>query len=146
MESLRRCFTTLTPSEACLRRSVYDCLVPSSSYTHGVVLILFQAEVTDGATFEKFKWEKPKHDDVVKYLVDEKQFDLERVTNALKRLEKSKEKTSQRRMDAFFKPVASSSAGFKRKKGAGKGKRKSLSCTIANLTPSVLIASKKSKK
>lgn len=88
-----------------------------------------KAEVTDGSTIEKFKWEKPKHDEVVKYLVDEKQFDLERVTNALKRLEKSKEKTSQRRMDSFFKPVASSSStGFKRKKGDTKGKGKTHQC------------------
>lgn len=60
---------------------------------------------------------------LIKYLVEDKQFDEARVDSALKRLEKSRKQTSQTRMDSFFKPInTSATKGFKRKTTKQKGK------------------------
>ena len=48
------------------------------------------------------------------YLCDEKGFNKDRVLNNLSRLEKAKDKASQRRMDSFFKPVESTSTPKKK--------------------------------
>lgn len=84
-------------------------------------------EVVDGATVDDFKPGKVDVEGLKKYLVDEKQFDPIRVNGTIKRIQGSKEQTSQTRMDTFFKPKAGSSAGFNKRKGGddkgGKGKK-----------------------
>lgn len=54
----------------------------------------------------KFVFKQPDEEGIIQYLVNEKQFALDRVKSALKRLKKTKNQTNQRRMDSFFKPAA----------------------------------------
>mmetsp|Transcript_5204 Transcript_5204/g.9373 ORF Transcript_5204/g.9373 Transcript_5204/m.9373 type:complete len:393 (+) Transcript_5204:199-1377(+) len=72
------------------------------------------------------KFSKCDEQGVIDFLVKEKAFDETRVRSSLTKLASTKAATSQKRMDSFFKPVASADAsvGFKRKvdpKAKGKG-------------------------
>lgn len=58
-------------------------------------------EVTKGSEFD-LKWTEPDEDGLIKFLVDEKGFNLERVKNGIVKMKKSKGKSSQMRMESFF--------------------------------------------
>jgi len=70
------------------------------------------------------KWKAPDVEGTVQFLHEEKGFSEERIRNGLKRMEKSKGKTNQGRMDDFFKTakiVSTSKAQTPKRKG---GKQK----------------------
>ncbi len=75
------------------------------------------------------RWGKPDEEGLKKFLIEDKQFAEERVASYIQRIHKSKSKTSQRRMDSFFKvlPMSDSAiAAKKRKATAAKEKAKKL--------------------
>ena len=61
------------------------------------------------------KYRSPDEAGVYAYLCDEKGFNKERIEKALLRLKKTKGKGAQKRMDSFFKPIASTKGSLKRK-------------------------------
>eukprot|EP00474_Spongospora_subterranea_P008992 CRZ09450.1 hypothetical protein [Spongospora subterranea] len=50
----------------------------------------------------KLEWKAPDEDGLIKFLVDEKQFDLDRVKSGLAKLKEAKKKSSQQRLESFF--------------------------------------------
>ncbi len=65
-----------------------------------------------------FKWEAPDLDNLVKYLVEEKGFNEDRVRSGAERLKKNMKSAQQSRLEGFFKPVAKTAeeqASLKRK-------------------------------
>eukprot|EP00940_MAST-03C_sp_MAST-3C-sp2_P002191 g2191.t1 len=59
------------------------------------------AEVTKGSEFS-FKWTDADEEGILKFLVDEKGFNKDRIKSALVNLKKAKKKTQQKRIDSFF--------------------------------------------
>jgi len=53
------------------------------------------------------EWKEPNEEEIVKFLVDEKGFNKERVLSGVRRLKASKDKSSQKRLDSFFHPIPS---------------------------------------
>jgi flap endonuclease-1 len=65
-----------------------------------------------------FKWEAPDIEELVKYLVEEKHFNEDRVRNGAAKLQKNLKTAQQSRLEGFFKPVektAEQKASLKRK-------------------------------
>lgn len=65
-----------------------------------------------------FKWEAPDVDGLVKFLVEEKHFNEDRVRNGASKLQKNMKSAQQSRLEGFFKPVektAEEKASLKRK-------------------------------
>ncbi|XP_056865884.1 flap endonuclease 1 isoform X1 [Raphanus sativus] len=61
------------------------------------------------------KWTSPDEEGIVQFLVNENGFNIDRVTKAVEKIKSAKNKSSQGRLESFFKPVASSSVPAKRK-------------------------------
>lgn len=65
-----------------------------------------------------FKWEAPDVEGLVKFLVEEKHFNEDRVRNGAARLQKNVKTAQQSRLEGFFKPIektAEEKANLKRK-------------------------------
>ena len=65
-----------------------------------------------------FKWEGPDVEGLVKFLVEEKHFNEDRVRNGAAKLQKNLKTAQQSRLEGFFKPVAKTGeekASLKRK-------------------------------
>lgn len=65
-----------------------------------------------------FKWEAPDVEGLIKYLVEEKHFNEDRVRNGAAKLQKNLKSAQQSRLEGFFKPVektAEEKATLKRK-------------------------------
>ena len=67
---------------------------------------LFKNPEVTPASEIKLEWKDPDEAGIIKFLVDEKGFNLERVQNALKRLVGARGKASQQRIEGFFKMAA----------------------------------------
>lgn len=52
-----------------------------------------------------FKWDVPDDEGLIKYLVEEKGFNEDRVRGGAARLKKSSKSSQQSRLDGFFKPI-----------------------------------------
>eukprot|EP00483_Globobulimina_turgida_P000627 UN00627 len=65
-------------------------------------------DVTDAKDLPKFTWDLPKEKELTEYLVEKMSFEIRRVNKGIERLKKCKGKSSQRRLDSFFKVVPSS--------------------------------------
>ncbi|XP_076937774.1 flap endonuclease 1-like, partial [Bidens hawaiensis] len=63
----------------------------------------------------QIKWTAPDEEGLINFLVTENGFNSDRVTKAVEKIKASKNKSTQNRLESFFKPVASSSAPIKRK-------------------------------
>ncbi|ETO10760.1 hypothetical protein RFI_26615 [Reticulomyxa filosa] len=97
---------------------------------HGTIEVLLQKindtkfKVPEGFLFEQVRtlfqkpdvldkkdislaWKDPNDESVLKFLVDEKGFNKDRVLNGLQRLKASKSKSSQKRLDSYFKLIPS---------------------------------------
>ncbi|KAL7674888.1 hypothetical protein ACOME3_001161 [Neoechinorhynchus agilis] len=57
------------------------------------------------ATDLEIKWTVPDEEGLIKFMVEDKGFGLDRIQKGLKKIESSKEKTSQTRIDGFFASV-----------------------------------------
>jgi flap endonuclease-1 len=65
-----------------------------------------------------FKWEAPDVEGLVKFLVEEKHFNEDRVRNGAAKLQKNMKSAQQSRLEGFFKPIektAEEKASLKRK-------------------------------
>ncbi|NWU96679.1 FEN1 endonuclease, partial [Upupa epops] len=89
--------------------------------------LFLQPDVVDPDSVE-LKWTEPDEEQLVRFLCSEKQFNEERIRNGVKRLSKSRQGSTQGRLDDFFK-VTGSITSVKRKepetKGSAKKKAKS---------------------
>lgn len=61
------------------------------------------------------KWSAPDEEGLITFLVNENGFNSDRVTKAIEKIKAAKNKSSQGRLESFFKPVVSSSIPIKRK-------------------------------
>ncbi|XP_048629449.1 flap endonuclease 1-like [Brassica napus] len=52
------------------------------------------------------KWTSPDEEGIVQFLVNENGFNIDRVTKAVEKIKSAKNKSSQGRLESFFKPVA----------------------------------------
>lgn len=83
-----------------------------------------EPDVTSPENLEPPKWKSPDAEGLVQFLVTEKQFSEDRIRKGMQRIEASKSKASQGRLESFFGPatIKSSNVGTKRKDAAsGKG-------------------------
>ncbi|NXQ60617.1 FEN1 endonuclease, partial [Anthoscopus minutus] len=88
--------------------------------------LFLEPDVIDPDTVE-LKWSEPDEEQLVQFMCGEKQFNEERIRNGIRRLSKSRQGSTQGRLDDFFK-VTGSITSAKRKepepKGAAKKKAK----------------------
>ncbi|CAO2831179.1 unnamed protein product [Amaranthus hypochondriacus] len=63
----------------------------------------------------ELKWGPPDEEGLVNFLVKENGFNIDRVTKAIEKIKAAKSKSSQGRLESFFKPVATDSTPIKRK-------------------------------
>ncbi|KAH9733772.1 Flap endonuclease 1 [Citrus sinensis] len=70
--------------------------------------------VTDEEQLQ-IKWSAPDEEGLINFLVSENGFNSDRVTKAIEKIKAAKNKSSQGRLESFFKPVANTSAPIKRK-------------------------------
>ena len=84
-----------------------------------------EPDVLTGEAVPPLKWSSPNIDGLIKFLVDEKNFDEKRVRTAVDRINSAKSKSSQGRLESFFGPAktVTSGTGMKRKEEASKGKK-----------------------
>uniref|UniRef100_A0A8C5AQY6 Flap endonuclease 1 n=1 Tax=Gadus morhua TaxID=8049 RepID=A0A8C5AQY6_GADMO len=91
-------------------------------------------DVVDCATVD-LKWNEPSEDDLIQFMCTEKQFSEDRIRNGCKKMSKSRQGSTQGRLDSFFSvtgslsskrkvPDAKGSAKKKQKTGATPGKFK----------------------
>ncbi|KAL4034484.1 hypothetical protein IC575_003131 [Cucumis melo] len=66
------------------------------------------------------KWTTPDEEGLLTFLVNENGFNSERVTKAVEKIKAAKNKSSQGRMESFFKPVTNPSVSIKRKETSEK--------------------------
>ncbi|XP_021728043.1 flap endonuclease 1-like isoform X1 [Chenopodium quinoa] len=63
----------------------------------------------------ELKWSSPDEEGLVNFLVKENGFNIDRVTKAIEKIKAAKSKSSQGRLEAFFKPTVTNSVPIKRK-------------------------------
>ncbi|KAG2626105.1 flap endonuclease 1 [Panicum virgatum] len=68
----------------------------------------------------ELKWTAPDEKGLITFLVKDNGFNEDRVTKAIEKIKSAKNKSSQGRLESFFKPVASTSAPLKRKETSEK--------------------------
>eukprot|EP01083_Nonionella_stella_P064532 168275_1 len=85
-------------------------------------------DVTDVKDLPAFKWDGPKEKELKEYLVNKMNFSLDRVDRAIGRLKKCKGKSSQKRLDSFFKVLPSTK---KKKKKVVNSNNKNKKNTLA---------------
>ncbi|CAA0817946.1 Flap endonuclease 1 [Striga hermonthica] len=77
------------------------------------------------------KWSPPDEEGLITFLVNENGFNSDRITKAIEKIKAAKNKSSQGRLESFFKPVASTSVPAKRKETIEKNKKESVKKTKA---------------
>ncbi|KAJ4813857.1 Flap endonuclease 1 [Rhynchospora pubera] len=68
----------------------------------------------------ELKWSPPDEEGIVNFLVNENGFNQDRVTKAIEKIKTAKSKSSQGRLESFFKPIANTSTPLKRKETGDK--------------------------
>ncbi|KAM0951278.1 putative spleen exonuclease [Dioscorea sansibarensis] len=68
----------------------------------------------------ELKWSAPDEEGIVNFLVNENGFNNDRVTKAIEKIKAAKNKSSQGRLESFFKPAANPSMPIKRKETGDK--------------------------
>ena len=83
-----------------------------------------EPDVLSGEAVPAIKWSSPDLEGLIKFLVDEKNFNEQRVRSAVERINNAKSKSAQGRLESFFGPgkTVTSSTGAKRKEEP-KGKK-----------------------
>ncbi|XP_020243981.1 flap endonuclease 1-A isoform X1 [Asparagus officinalis] len=64
---------------------------------------------------EELKWTPPEEEGLVNFLVNENGFNNDRVVKSIEKIKAAKNKSSQGRLESFFKPVVGTSVPVKRK-------------------------------
>lgn len=78
-------------------------------------LFIEPSVLTDGDDQLELKWSPPDEEGLIKFLVNENGFNSDRVTKAIEKIKAAKNRSSQGRLESFFKPVANTSVPAKRK-------------------------------
>lgn len=76
--------------------------VPENFNYVGAREMFQKPDVTDVSDIN-LKWTNPDEEGLIQFLVTEKEFNLDRVKKGIERLKKSKSRSSQKRLDMFFK-------------------------------------------
>lgn len=63
----------------------------------------------------EIKWSAPDEEGLINFLVNENGFNSDRITKAIEKIKAAKNKSSQGRLESFFKPSVSTSVPIKRK-------------------------------
>ncbi|XP_042512970.1 flap endonuclease 1-like [Macadamia integrifolia] len=71
----------------------------------------------------EIKWTSPDEEGLVTFLVNENGFNHDRVIKAIEKIKSAKNKSSQGRLESFFKPVVNTSVPIKRKETSEKSAR-----------------------
>ncbi|CAL5399202.1 unnamed protein product [Camellia sinensis] len=71
------------------------------------------------------KWSAPDEEGLINFLVTENGFNSDRITKAIEKIKAAKNKSTQGRLESFFKPVVSTSAPIKRKETTEKAEKES---------------------
>ncbi|XP_057769655.1 flap endonuclease 1 [Salvia miltiorrhiza] len=69
---------------------------------------------------DELKWSPPDEQGLISFLVNENGFNSDRVTKAIEKIKAAKNKSSQGRLESFFKPVTNTSVPAKRKETSEK--------------------------
>jgi len=88
------------------------------------------ADVTDVSNI-KLKWTDPDEEGLIDFLCTQKEFNIDRVKKGVTRLRKAKGKSSQKRLDSFFKVKPSKKKKKVAKPVKGKGKKRKNSTKTA---------------
>lgn len=80
------------------------------------------------------KWEAPNEEELVKFLVEEKGFNEDRIRSGIKKILKARKGSTQGRLDSFFKVMPSPSPPIKRKNEDTKGSKTNKSKPTAKAT------------
>ncbi|XP_032833433.2 flap endonuclease 1 isoform X2 [Petromyzon marinus] len=86
--------------------------------------LFLKPEVVDTEEVD-LKWNEPDEEGLVAFMVQEKQFNEDRIRNGVKKLLKSKQGTTQVRMDDFFKITGSITSAKRKPEPKGSAKKKS---------------------
>nr|XP_032833433.1 flap endonuclease 1 isoform X2 [Petromyzon marinus] len=86
--------------------------------------LFLKPEVVDAEEVD-LKWNEPDEEGLVAFMVQEKQFNEDRIRNGVKKLLKSKQGTTQVRMDDFFKITGSITSAKRKPEPKGSAKKKS---------------------
>ncbi|KAK7392145.1 hypothetical protein VNO78_20575 [Psophocarpus tetragonolobus] len=74
------------------------------------------------------KWSAPDEEGLITFLVNENGFNSDRVTKAIEKIKAAKNKSSQGRLESFFKPAANLSVPIK---------RKDIKCMLRSFKPAI---------
>uniref|UniRef100_A0A8C1ZQC8 Flap endonuclease 1 n=1 Tax=Cyprinus carpio TaxID=7962 RepID=A0A8C1ZQC8_CYPCA len=87
--------------------------------------LFLEPEVIDGPSVD-LKWNEPDEDGLIQFMCAEKQFSEDRIRNGCKKIMKSRQGSTQGRLDTFFTVTGSISSKRKEpeKKGSAKKKQK----------------------
>ncbi|XP_062501836.1 flap endonuclease 1-like [Corticium candelabrum] len=85
--------------------------------------LFLEPEITDPGEVE-LKWEEPDEETLVKYMCEEKGFSEDRIRNAVKKLAKARQSTTQGRVDSFFKVIPNPNKRKDDKPPSGPAKKK----------------------
>ncbi|XP_078738267.1 flap endonuclease 1 isoform X2 [Lampetra fluviatilis] len=86
--------------------------------------LFLKPDVVDAEEVD-LKWIEPDEEGLVAFMVQEKQFNEDRIRNGVKKLLKSKQGTTQVRMDDFFKITGSITSAKRKPEPKGSAKKKS---------------------
>lgn len=92
----------------------------------------------------ELKWSEPDEEQLVQFMCGEKQFNEERIRNGVRRLSKSRQGSTQGRLDDFFK-VTGSITSAKRKEPEPKGAAKKKAKTNSKPNSAAATKTKKGK-
>ena len=81
--------------------------------------LFLEPEVSDAKDVE-LKWRDPDEEGIVKFMVEEKGFNEERIRNGVKKIIKSRQKSTQGRLDDFFKVLPSTPSNKRKSNDKGK--------------------------
>ena len=85
---------------------------------------LFKAPEVKESSDVELKWSEPKEEELVDFMVKQKQFNEDRMRNGIKKLAKARTGSTQGRLDGFFKVLSSPTPATKRKAEDSKGSAK----------------------
>ncbi|KAK9804920.1 hypothetical protein WJX72_012073 [[Myrmecia] bisecta] len=108
---------------AALDKTKYD--IPDPFPYQQARQLFTEPEVLRAEQLAPLKWSPPDLEGIVKFLVEEKNFNEDRVRKAVDRINASRSKSTQGRLESFFGPstVKSSTQGKRKDPPTGKGKQ-----------------------
>ncbi|MED6287833.1 Elongation of fatty acids protein 2, partial [Characodon lateralis] len=85
--------------------------------------LFLKPEVVDSSTVD-LKWREPDEEALIQFMCDEKQFSEDRIRNGCKKIVKSRQGSTQGRLDSFFSVAGSLSSKRKEPETKGPAKKK----------------------